>query len=65
MSTKKQPNCIFEVREGNHIFVCAIKSIRGGEEISIDYNLNHIDTKKPTNMDEVVHTMHHLKLFKN
>ena len=45
-STNKRPNFIFEVREGNHVFVCAIKSISLGEELLIDYNLNHIDTKK-------------------
>ena len=26
-STLKQPDCIFEVCEGNRVFVCAIKSI--------------------------------------
>ena len=26
-STLKKPNCIFESREGNRVFVCAIKSI--------------------------------------
>ena len=43
-STLKQPNCIFESREGNHVFVCVIKSIATGEEPLIDYNLNHVDT---------------------
>ena len=43
-STLKQPNCIFESREGNHVFVCAIKSIAAGEELLIDYNLNRVDT---------------------
>ena len=43
-STLKQPNCIFESREGNHAFVCAIKSIAASEELLIDYNLNHVDT---------------------
>ena len=43
-STLKQPNCIFELREGNHVFVCAIKSIAAGEELLIDYNLNRVDT---------------------
>ena len=57
-STIKQPNCIFEIHEGNCIFVCAIKSIHEGKELLIDYNLNHIDTKKDTIMGEVVHTMH-------
>ena len=57
-STKKQPNCIFEVREGNQVFVCAIKSICAGEELLIDYQLNHIDTKKVTIM-RVVSTIYH------
>ena len=43
-STLKQPNCIFESREGNHVFVCAIKSIVAGEELLIDYNLNRVNT---------------------
>ena len=43
-STLKQPNCIFESREGNSVFVCAIKSIDSGEELLIDYNLNRVDT---------------------
>ena len=43
-STLKQPNCIFESCEGNHVFVCAIKSIASGEELLIDYNLNRVDT---------------------
>ena len=43
MTTNKWPNCIFEGREGNHVFVCAIKSIVAGEELLIDYNLNRID----------------------
>ena len=42
--TSKQPNCIFEAREGNEVFVCAIKSISTGEEQLIDYHLNCIDT---------------------
>ena len=46
MSTNKWPNCIFEVRKGNHVFVCAIKPISVGEELLIDYNLNRVDTKK-------------------
>jgi hypothetical protein len=45
-STNKQLNCIFEAREGNHVFLCAIKSLSSGEELLKDYNLNHIDTKK-------------------
>ena len=30
-STIKQPKFLFEGREGNHVFVCAIKSIVVGE----------------------------------
>jgi hypothetical protein len=44
MTTNKQPNCVFEGRDGNRVFVCAIKSIAPGEELLIDYNLNRIDT---------------------
>ena len=43
-SILKQPNCIFESREGNCVFVCAIKSITAGEELLINYNLNRVDT---------------------
>ena len=43
-STLKQPNCIFKSREGNHVFVCAIKLIAAREELLIDYNLNRVDT---------------------
>ena len=43
-STLKKSNCIFESCEGNHVFVCAIKSIATGEELLIDYNLNRVDT---------------------
>ena len=52
-STLKQPNCIFEGREGNRVFVCAIKSIVVGEYLLINYNLNRVDTNMVT-MD-VVH----------
>ena len=45
-STLKQPNCIFKLHEGNHVFVCAIKSISAGEELLINYNLNYVDTNK-------------------
>ena len=55
-STIKQPNCRFEAREGNRVFICVIKSIRVGEELLIDYNLNCIDTNKATIMG-VVHTI--------
>ena len=44
----KQPNCIFEGREGNHVFVCSIKSIVVKEELLINYNLNQIDTNTVT-----------------
>ena len=43
-STLNQPKCIFLSREGKHVFVCAIKSIAAGEELLINYNLNHVDT---------------------
>ena len=55
-STIKQPNCIFEAHEGNRVFICAIKSIRVGEELLIDYNLNRIDTNEATIMG-VVHAI--------
>ena len=42
--TNKQPNCIFEGREGNRLFVCVVKSIHAGEELLINYNLNRVDT---------------------
>ena len=44
--TKKPSNCIFEACEGNCVFVCVIKSIDGGKELPIDYNLNNIDTRQ-------------------
>ena len=43
-STLKKPNCIFESRETNYVFVCAIKSITTGKELLINYNLNRVDT---------------------
>ena len=52
-STLKKPKCIFEGSEGNHVFVCAIKSIAVGEELLINYNLNRVDTNT-VSMD-VVH----------
>ena len=55
-STIKQPNFIFEAREGNRVFICAIKSIHVGEELLIDYNLNCINTNEATIMG-VVHTI--------
>ena len=39
-TTNKQLNFIFEGREGNHVFVCALKPIVVGKELLIDYNLN-------------------------
>ena len=39
-STLKQPNYIFEAREGSRVFVCAIKSLAAEEEMLINYNLN-------------------------
>ena len=57
-STSKQPKCIFEAREGNEVFVCAIKSVSAGEELLIDYHLNHIDINKVTIM-RVVSTIYH------
>ena len=45
-STLKQPNCIFESHEGNHVFVCSIKSIASREELLTNYNLNHVDTTR-------------------
>ena len=43
-STLKQPNCIFESHEGNHLFVCAIKSTAACEELLINCNLNRVNT---------------------
>ena len=43
-STLKKPNCIFESRKENRVFVCVIKSIAAGEELLINYNLNRVDT---------------------
>ena len=42
-TTIKEPNFIFEEREGNRIFVCAVKTITAGEELLVDYNLNRVD----------------------
>ena len=53
VSTLKKPNFIFEGCEGDHVFVCAIKSIVVGEELLINYNLNRVDTNT-VSMD-VVH----------
>ena len=43
VTTTKQPNCEFEGREENRIFVCATKTILPGEELLINYNLNQTD----------------------
>jgi hypothetical protein len=56
-TTTKQPNCIFEGREGNHIFVCATKSIVAGEELLIDYNLNRIDGGDATMGVNILYTI--------
>ena len=50
VTTTKKPNFIFEGREGNRIFVCAIKTIAPGEELLIDYNLNRIDVPMGINI---------------
>ena len=47
-STIKKPNCIFEGSEGNHVFICAMKSIDAREELRISYDLNQIDTNMVT-----------------
>jgi hypothetical protein len=57
VETTKQPNCIFEGREGNHIFVCATKTIVPGEELLIDYNLNRIDGGGATMGVNILHTI--------
>jgi hypothetical protein len=44
VTTNNQPNCVFVGRDGNRVFVCAIKSTSPGEELLIDYNLNRIYT---------------------
>ena len=56
-STNKQSNYVFEGREGNYVFVCAIKSIFAREELLINYNLNQIDTNVVT-MGVVNITLH-------
>jgi hypothetical protein len=53
----KQTNFIFEGREGNHIFVCATKSIVVGEELLIDYNLNRIDGGDATMGVNILYTI--------
>ena len=42
-TTRKDLNCIFEEREGNRIFVCAVKTLTVGEELLVNYNLNRVD----------------------
>ena len=56
VETTKKPNCIFEAREGNSIFVCATKTIVPGEEL-IDYNLNQIDGGGATMGVNILHTI--------
>lgn len=41
-STNKLPNCAFEERDGNKVVVVAIKSIVGGKDLLINYNLNRV-----------------------
>ena len=41
----KITKCIFEGHEGNHVFICATKSLVADEELLIDYNLNRIDVR--------------------
>ena len=53
-STLKKPNYIFESREGNYVFVCAIKSIYAGEELLINYNFNQVDTNT-VSMDATIY----------
>ena len=43
-TTNKQPNCIFQGREGNQVFMCAIKTIVSREELLANYYLNRVDT---------------------
>ena len=47
-STLKQPNCIFDGREENPVFVCVIESIVARVELLINSNLNRIDTNVVT-----------------
>jgi hypothetical protein len=42
---RKKPNCIFEERESNRIFVCAVKTITAGKELLVNYNLNQVDPR--------------------
>ena len=51
VSTNKWPNCIFEARKGNCVFVYVIKSISAWEELLIDYNLNRADIKNSLSHD--------------
>jgi hypothetical protein len=44
MTTNKQPNCIYEGHEENQVVMCTIKKIALGEELSMDYHLNRIET---------------------
>ena len=51
LSINKWSNCIFKAHKRNQVFVCVIKSISVGEELLIDYNLNHADTKNSLSWD--------------
>ena len=57
VATIKKPNFIFEACEGNHIFVCATKTIFPGEELLINYNLNRIDGGGATMGVNILHTI--------
>jgi hypothetical protein len=57
MEITKKPNCIFEGHEGNHIFVCATKTIVLGEELLIDYNLIRIDGGGAAMGVNILHTI--------
>jgi hypothetical protein len=57
VATTKRPNCIFEGREGNCIFVCATKTIVPGEELLIDYNLTRIDGRGADMGVNILHTI--------
>jgi hypothetical protein len=57
VATTKKPNCIFEAREGNRIFVCATKTIVPCEKLLIDYNLNPIDEGGATMGVNILHAI--------
>jgi hypothetical protein len=39
-TARKKINCIFELHQRNKICVCVVKTIVGGEELLVDYDLN-------------------------